>query len=63
MSRTDKDLPRVLGGKRTRYSVSGNTHSWFTRDCRRKARRAAQRDLDRTGDPAPKYPIEHIYYD
>lgn len=63
MSRTDKDAPWSHGGKRRKYWTSEKWHARFTRDCRRRARRAAQRDLDRAGDPAPKYPIEHQYYD
>jgi hypothetical protein len=63
MSRTDKDLPWRMGGKRTRYWVSPKHHAWFTTNCRRRARRAANSDVRRGVEPSPKMPVEYEYFD
>ena len=63
MSRTVKDWPGELGGKRHRYYTSPKQHSWFTRMCRRTARSKANQELRKGLEPMRVYPIEKAYYD
>lgn len=63
MSRTDKDAPYRLGGKRRRYYTSEKWHAWFTRECRRQARARASTAMRTGREPEPRYPVERSYYD
>ena len=63
MSRTDKDKPYRLGGKRTQYWCSLGGHAEFTRQCRRRARLKAKAQLRKGIEPEPRYPVEEEYFD
>ena len=63
MSRTDKDAPYRFGGSRHRYWITERGHAEFTRQCRRRVRRAAHMALQRGDEPAPKHPAGFFYWD
>ena len=63
MSRTYKDAPYELGGQRHKYAVGETHHAWFTRHCRRVARKLAKRALKKGEEPQPVYPVQRSYFD
>lgn len=63
MSRTDKDAPYRYGGSRHRYWTTTDGHAQFTRQCRRRVRRAATMSLRAGIEPAPKTTVGYEYWD
>ena len=63
MSRTHKDKPWSLGGKRTRYYISPKGHSAFKATIRRNVRAKERNAIARGAEPEPRYPVEKEYFD
>lgn len=73
MSRTTKDIPWTILKERGimfggdsyphKYYISPKHHAWFTKQCRKKSRRAAKQELRRGQEPQPKSKFAKLYYD